>query len=78
MKPQNLNKIINLIREQMVANAPGTSGGFGGSSDPKGPTSGFDSPIKFSKRRPQIKLPSGSRKRWMEFLKGKSNVQPKN
>lgn len=49
----------------MVANAPGGSGGFSGSADPKGPTAGFD-PVMGLKRRkgPQIKLPPGSRKRW--------------
>jgi hypothetical protein len=61
----NLERIIQMIREQMVANAPGGSGGFSGSSDPKGPTAGFD-PVMGLKRRkgPQIKLPPGSRKRW--------------
>jgi hypothetical protein len=61
----NLDRIIQMIREQMVANAPGASGGFSGSSDAKGPTAGFD-PVMGLKRRkgPQIKLPPGSRKRW--------------
>ena len=34
----------------MVANAAGTGGGFGGSSDAKGPTAGFDPVIKPRKR----------------------------
>ena len=61
-----IDKIIQIIREQMVANSPGTSGGFSGSADPKGPTAGFD-PVMGLKRRKgtQIKLPPGSRKRWM-------------
>lgn len=60
-----IDKFIQMIREQMVANAPGGSGGFSGSADPKGPTAGFD-PVMGLKRRkgPQIKLPPGSRKRW--------------
>ena len=41
-----LKKVINLIKEQMVANAAGTGGGFGGSADAKGPTAGFDPVIK--------------------------------
>lgn len=51
----------------MVANPPGTSGGFSSSSDSKGPTAGFD-PVMGMRRRkgPQIKLPPGSRKRWMK------------
>jgi hypothetical protein len=61
----NLDRIIQIIREQMVANAPGGSGGFSGSSDPKGPTAGFDPVMKLRRRKgPQIKLPPGSRKRW--------------
>jgi len=47
----------------MVANAPGAQGGFSSSSDPKGPTAGFDPALK---KRNQIKLPPGSRKRWMD------------
>lgn len=60
-----IDKFIQMIREQMVANAPGESGGFSGSANPKGPTAGFD-PVMGLKRRkgPQIKLPPGSRKRW--------------
>ena len=34
----------------MVANAPGTSGGFSGSAEPKGPTAGFDPVMKFDGR----------------------------
>jgi hypothetical protein len=63
MEKKNLDKIIDMIREQMVANTPGTSGGFSSSADPKGPVAGFDSLIKFKKKK-YIKLPPGSRKRW--------------
>ena len=35
----------------MVANAPGGSGGFSGSSDAKGPTAGFDPVIKPMRKR---------------------------
>ena len=45
-----LNKVISLIKEQMVANAAGTGGGFGGSADAKGPTAGFDPVMKPRKR----------------------------
>lgn len=62
MEKKKLNRIISIIREQMVANAPGAQGGFSGSSDAKGPTAGFDPTLK---KRNQIKLPPGSRKRWM-------------
>lgn len=67
MEPQKLDRIISIIREQMVANAPGTQGGGGESSNPKGPFAGFSHVMSFVQRRkgPQIKLPPGSRKRWM-------------
>lgn len=67
MENQKLEKIINIIREQMVANAPGGSGGFSGSAEAKGPTAGFDPAMGLRRRKgPQIKLPPGSRKRWMK------------
>ena len=37
-----LDRIIQIIRENMVANQPGQSGGFGGNSSAEGPTAGFD------------------------------------
>ena len=51
----------------MVANAPGTQGGFSDSADSKGPVAGFDPVMGTTRRKgPQIKLPPGSRKRWMK------------
>ena len=51
----------------MVANAPGGSGGFSRSAEAKGPTAGFDPVMGLKKRKgPQIKLPPGSRKRWIK------------
>ena len=61
-----LDRIIQMIREQMVANAPGGSGGFSGSADPKGPVAGYD-PIM--KRRKYATGGVGSRKRWLDYLK---------
>lgn len=37
-----LDKVIQIIRENMVANAPGQSGAFGNSSPAEGPTAGID------------------------------------
>ena len=52
MNPQKLDWIIRLIREEMmVANTPGTSGGFSSSSNPKGPTAGYDVPMGKIKKR---------------------------
>ena len=58
MKPKALTKIINFIREEMMA--AGT-GGFSGSSDPKGPTAGFD-PV-MGKKKKYIYM-RGVRKNW--------------
>ncbi len=68
MEKKKLDWIISIIREEMMtANPPGGSGGFSGSADPKGPTSGFDPVMGLQRRKgPQIKLPPGSRKRWMK------------
>jgi hypothetical protein len=56
----NLDKIIQLIREQMVAG----TGGFTGSADPKGPAAGFDPVMKLVRRKKYTSLGAGSRKRW--------------
>lgn len=65
MEKKKLDRILEIVREQMVANAPGAQGGFSGSADPKGPTAGFDPVMGLRRRKgPQIKLPPGSRKRW--------------
>ena len=64
----DLNRIIAIVREEMMtANPPGGSGGFGADSPAKGPRAGF-SPVmgKVMKRKKYIKLPAGSRKRWMK------------
>ena len=58
MKPKVLTKIINFIREEMMA--AGT-GGFSGSADPKGPTAGFDPML--GKKKKYIYL-RGVRKTW--------------
>ena len=51
----------------MVANAPGSSGGFSGSADPKGPVAGYDKPIRNKKRY----IYNTKRKPWLDNLKGK-------
>jgi hypothetical protein len=50
MEKKKLDWIVSIIREQMVANAPGASGGFSGSADPKGPVAGFD-PLMGKKKK---------------------------
>ena len=49
----------------MVANAPGTQGGFSGSADPKGPVAGFD-PVMSKVKRRYLK---GKRKQWLDCLR---------
>jgi len=72
MKNSKIDKVIQIIRENMVANAPGTQGGFGGKSDASGPTAGYDGPIK----KRYAKGGYGSRKKWLDYLRtpnGRSN-----
>ena len=61
----NLNRIIAIVREEMMtANPAGGSGGFSGSADPKGPRAGFDPVMKKPiKRKKTIGLWSGSLKK---------------
>ena len=61
----NLDKIIAIVREEMMtANPAGGSGGFSGSADPKGPRAGFDPVMKKPiKRKKTIGLWSGSLKK---------------
>tara|TARA_R100001591_G_scaffold85119_1_gene91455 strand:- start:71 stop:286 length:216 start_codon:yes stop_codon:yes gene_type:complete len=69
MDKKKLDRIISIIREEMMtANAPGGQGGFGGDAPAKGPRAGFDPVMGTTKRRKKkfIKLPPGSRKRWMK------------
>ena len=61
----DLNRIIAIVREEMMtANPAGGSGGFSGSADPKGPRAGFD-PVMMKpiKRKKTIGLWSGSLKK---------------
>ena len=61
----DLNKIIVIVREEMMtANARGSSGGFSGSADAKGPRAGYDPVMKKPiKRKKTIGLWAGSLKK---------------
>jgi len=66
MDNRKLDRIIQIIRENMmVANAPGESGGFSGSANPKGPA-GFDPVMGGMERRkkPRFIYQKGLRKNW--------------
>jgi hypothetical protein len=65
MEKKKLDWIISIIREEMMtANPSGGSGGFSGSSDPKGPTAGFDPVMGMTRRKKIIGLGKNSRNRW--------------
>ena len=68
MEKKKLDWIIRMIKEEMVANAAGEGGGFSSSANPKGPVAGRDVAMGKMMRRKKkyIKLPVGSRKRWMK------------
>jgi hypothetical protein len=66
MEKDKIDRIIDAFRsamyqefsvseEGMVANPPGGSGGFSGSSNPAGPTAGYDKPMKIDGRRKFVK-----------------------
>ena len=69
MEKKNLDKIINIIREEMMTtgSTPGKPG-FSSAAPAKGPTAGFDPVMgKMMKRKKKkyISMGKGSRKRWM-------------
>ena len=59
---KRLQKVIDFFKEEMVANAAGTGGGFSGSANAAGPVAGFDPVMgkKISRRR--------SIGRWAQYL----------
>ena len=69
MENKKLNRIINIIREEMMTtgSTPGKPG-FSSAAPAKGPTAGFDPVMgKMMKRKKKkyISMGKGSRKRWM-------------
>ena len=75
MNEKKLNRIIDIIREEMMSTQSTTNKpGFSGSANAKGPVAGFD-PImgKMVRRNKKkyIKLPAGSRNRWKKNVNGR-------
>lgn len=70
MEKKKIDWIISMIREQMVANAPGSQGGFSGSSSSSGPTAGFDPMLGKKKKDGTVDfrrvLPS--HKKWVKSI----------
>ena len=69
MENKKLNRIINIVREEMMTtgSTPGKPG-FSSAAPAKGPTAGFDPVMgKMMKRKKKkyITMGKGSRKRWM-------------
>ena len=69
----DLNRIIAIVREEMMtANPVGGQGGFGSNPTPASTEktrAGFDpvmGKMMRRKKKKYIKLPAGSRKRWMK------------
>ena len=70
MENKKLDRIINIVREEMMtANAPGASGGFGADSPAKGPRAGF-SPVMGNVRKRKRPETIG---RWSRSLRGKKS-----
>ena len=73
MEENKLNRIIGILREEMMtANPAGGQGGFGSNPTPASTEktrAGFDpvmGKMMRRKKKKYIKLPAGSRKRWMK------------
>jgi len=69
MEKKKLDRIINIIREEMMTTGSTTGKpGFSSAAPAKGPTAGFDPVMgKMMKRKKKkyISMGKGSRKRWM-------------
>lgn len=69
---EKIDRVIKIIREQMVANAPGAQGGFSSSSPDEGPVAGRSPKMFFLARKfakTYAKAGPGSRKTWLDYLK---------
>lgn len=71
---EKIDRIIKIIRENMVANAPGQQGGFSSSSPDEGPVAGRSPKLFFLARnfsKTYAKGGKGSRIKWLDVLKNK-------
>jgi len=71
------DRILNTLKEMMVANSPGQSGGFTSPSNSSGPTAGFD-PLLYYKRTKKDKIDQRSvhpsHRRWLKSVKDLINT----
>lgn len=66
---EKIDKVINIIREMMVANTPETGGGFGIESNPYGPVAGKTKKLFSGKvQKRYIYAGKKSRKNWIDYL----------
>ena len=68
MKKTPLDRIINIIREEMMTTGSAAGKpGFSSKAPAEGPTAGFDPVMgKMRRKKKIIGLGKGSRKRWMK------------
>lgn len=66
---KGVDKVIQILKEMMVANSPGSGGGFSTESDPSGPVSG-KSPKLFGTKIQKRYIYGGkkSRKNWIDYF----------
>ena len=66
MEKKKLNRILNLIREQMTTSSMPGKPGFSSKADAEGPTAGFDPVMGKKKRRPTPIGRYRTRVNWMK------------
>jgi len=66
MEKKKLERIVNLIREQMTTNSVVGKPGFSSKADAEGPTAGFDPVIGKKKRKPTPLGRYRTRVTWMK------------
>lgn len=64
---EKIDRVIELLREMMVANPQGSGGAFGSNSPAKGPTAGFDKFLGKKGKYDYRKVPLTYR-RWLKNL----------
>jgi hypothetical protein len=69
---RSVDKVIEILREMMVANAPGTGGGFSTKSPAEGPVAGKDKMLGSKKiQKRYIYGGQKSRKNWLDYFNDK-------
>jgi|688.fasta_scaffold03533_11 hypothetical protein len=69
---KSVDKVIQILREMMVANAPGSGSGFSTKSPEEGPVAGKDTLIGTGVKKRYIYGGRKSRKNWIDHFNKKS------